>query len=145
MFKHCFIPARRVVENISAILSSVFHVLRKPVITTTECIIYKIVMCISYLHNHSGRGSANSKLTGNVWRGTINKMFMHWWPTINNLCFRPLKAITRKTRFKAADKQRRFRRIFHIQKRPCAMGIQIMLNCTFGCWHYKINKELTLF
>ena len=57
------------------------------VITTTEGIIYKTVMCKSYLHNYWRRGSSNSKLTGNVRCGTINRRFLQRWPTINNFGF----------------------------------------------------------
>jgi hypothetical protein len=84
VFNHRFIPARRVVEHIRHFIKCFSRITKTcAVITTTKGIIYKTVMCVSYLHNYWRRGSANSKLTGNVWCG-INKRFLQRWPTINN-------------------------------------------------------------
>ncbi|KAJ8938756.1 hypothetical protein NQ314_011353 [Rhamnusium bicolor] len=50
--------ARRVVENVFGIISSVFRMLRKPIISQPEKV-ELVVMTIAYLHNYLRRTSRN--------------------------------------------------------------------------------------
>lgn len=78
IFNYRLSRARRVVENVFGITSSVFRILRKPIVLEPEKV-ELVVMTIAYLHNYLRRnarniytppGSLDKEIDGNVTPGT---------------------------------------------------------------------------
>lgn len=98
IFNYRLSRARRVVENAFGIMSSVFRVLRKPMVLEPE-IATKVVLATVYLHNflrktraniYTPPGSLDSEIDGNFEQGS-------WRNEPDSTSFVPLRAIPRRS------------------------------------------------
>lgn len=98
IFNYRLSRARRVVENVFGIMSSVFRVLRKPMLLEPE-IATKVVLSIVHLHNFMRRSNQSSQIympPGSIDRETDGNFEPGSWRNEEISSFTPIRAVPRR-------------------------------------------------